>query len=114
MASLLFSGTKEYPCDVCVGLKVEGVQSFPLNLIESENISTFCDLLMEFCQRFQKVDVLVDLSVLDKAFYEKGIVGGLSSRELLYVLRRLKMMRNCRCVRFEGEGNLMSVLPKSF
>lgn len=114
MSVLLFSGTKEYPCDVCVGLKVEGVHHFPLNLIESENISTFCDSLMEFCQRFQKVDVLVDLSILDKAFYEKGIIGGLSSRELLYILRRLKMMRNCGSIKFEGEGVLVSVFPKSF
>jgi len=111
---LLFSGTKEYPCDVCVGLRVEGVQNFPLSLIESENVSSFCDLLMEFCQRFEKVDVLVDLSVLDRAFYEKGIIGGLSSRELLYVLRRLKMMKNFSGFRFEGEGELMSVFPKSF
>lgn len=114
MSVLLFSGTKEYPCDVCVGLRVEGVQNFPLNLIEAENISTFCDLLMEFCQRFQKLDVLVDLSILDKAFYEKGIVGGLSSRELLYVLRRLKMMKNFSNSRFEGEGALMDSFPKSF
>lgn len=108
MPTLLFSGAKEYPCDVCVGLKVEGVQNFPLNLIEAENISTFCDSLMEFCQRFQKLDVLVDLSVLDKAFYEKGIVGGLSSRELLYVLRRLKMMRNFGGLMVAGEENFAS------
>jgi hypothetical protein len=114
MSVLLFSGTKEYPCDVCVGLRVEGVQNFPLSFIEAESISSFCDSLMEFCQRFQKLDVLVDLSILDKAFYEKGIVGGLSSRELLYILRRLKMMRNCGSFKFEGEGDLMSVFPKSF
>jgi hypothetical protein len=114
MSVLIFSGTKEYPCDVCVGLKVEGVQNFPLHIIEAESISFFCDSLMEFCQRFQKVDVLVDLSVLDKAFYEKGIVGGLSSRELLYILKRLKMMKNFSGFRFEGEGELVSVFPKSF
>jgi len=114
VATLLFSGTKEYPCDVCVGLKVEGVQNFPLSFIESENVSSFCDNLMEFCQRFQKVNVLVDLSVLDCAFYEGGIVGGLSSRELLYVLRRLKMMKNCENIAFEGQGTLASILPKSF
>lgn len=113
MAVLLLSGLNEHPCDVCVGLNV-GVKHFSLSLIESEGVVNFCDVLMESCQVFPNVDVLVDLSVLDKAFNSGGMLGGLSSRELFYIVSRLKLMRNFSGLNVVGEGDIAEKLAKSF
>lgn len=110
MAVILFSGLKGYSCDVCVGLRVEGVKNFSLSLIESEGVDSFCDLLMEYCQQFDSVSILVDLSVLDKAFYSNGMFGGLSTRELFYLVNRLKLMRNFADLKVLGEGPLVDKL----
>lgn len=113
MAVLVLSGLNEHPCDICVGLNV-GVKHFPLSLIESEGVVSFCDVLMESCQVFTNVDVLVDLSVLDRAFFEQGMTGGLSSRELLYIVARLKLMRNFSGLSVVGEGHIADLMAKSF
>jgi hypothetical protein len=94
MAKVFFTGRDLLPCEVVIGLPVQGAKHFPLSLIESEGIVHFCDSVMEWCQQFSSVEIIVSLSVLDKAFNYDGMDGGLSTRELLYLLGRLKMMRN--------------------
>ncbi len=110
MARLFFTGKDLIPCDVVVGLPVQGAKHFPLDLIDSDGIAQFCDILMEWCQQFSSVDVVVSLSVLDKAFHADGMTGGLSSRELLYLLGRLKLMRNFSKVEVLGSGEFAEQL----
>jgi len=110
MARLLFTGEELLPCDVVVGLPVQGAKCFPLALIEAEGIAHFCDSVMEWCQQFPSVEVVVSLSVLDRAFHPGGMAGGLATRELLYVLGRLKMMRNFALLNVLGEGELAEKL----
>lgn len=110
MARLFFTGRGLVPCDVVVGLPVQGAKHFPLHLIDADGIAQFCDILMEFCQQFSSVDVVVSLTVLDKAFHADGMNGGLSTRELLYLLNRLKLMRNFSGVEVLGSGELAEQL----
>lgn len=99
MATLLFTGKELLPCDLVVGSPVQGSKHFPLSLIDAEGLPHVCDVIMEHCQRFPKIEVVVSLSVLDAAFYPEGLIGGLSTRELLYLISRLKVMKNFASLR---------------
>ncbi len=94
MATLLFTGKELLPCDLVVGSPIQGAKHFPLSLIDAESLPHTCDIVMEHCQRFPKIDVIISLSVLDTAFYPDGLIGGLSTRELFYFISRLKIMKN--------------------
>ena len=63
------------------------------------NIEDHCDAIMELAQKFSDVYVSIDIDVLDPAFAPgTGYIkpGGLSTRELIYLLQRIKLLKNIR------------------
>lgn len=61
------------------------------------NIENVCDSVMEFVRKFDFLYISVDIDVLDPAF-AFGVSfpepGGLNTRELLYFLQRIKLIKN--------------------
>ena len=71
-----------------------------------EKIGEICDSIMYVAKNFGALYISVDIDVLDPAFapgtgYKEA--GGMSTRELLYFLQRLRKLKNL----FERENYLI-------
>ncbi len=80
-------------------LKEKGIQQISINKI-SEDIDNIADTIMEFANG-KDVYISVDIDVIDPAFapgtgYPES--GGLTSREFIYLIQRIKKMKNLRAV----------------
>jgi arginase family enzyme len=65
------------------------------------DIEEVCDVIMENSRRFDALYLSIDIDVLDPAFAPgTGHLspGGLSSKELFYFLRRLRLLKNLKMV----------------
>ncbi|MDD5331228.1 MAG: arginase family protein [Candidatus Nanoarchaeia archaeon] len=65
------------------------------------NTEEVCDVLMENCRKFDALYLSIDIDVLDPAFAPgTGYLepGGMSSAELFYFLRRLKLLTNLKMI----------------
>ena len=71
---------------------------FTMKKISEIGLHESVSLAMENAIVFEKLCISIDLDVLDKAFSPDGAVGGMTTRELIYSVQRLKMMRNLRKV----------------
>lgn len=70
-------------------------RSYSMHDIMQEGITQICDVLMESSRSFPEVVVLISLTVLDPAFNPVSTnPGGMSTRELLYFIKRLKHLKN--------------------
>jgi len=73
------------------------------------NIENACDNIMEICRQFNELYLSIDIDVLDPSFAPgTGYLepGGLSVRELLYFVSRLKFLKNIK------RTDLVEVNPK--
>lgn len=65
-----------------------------------ENLSDSCEIIMEFANR-KELYFSFDMSVVDSAFApatDSPESGGLSSREIIYLISRIKKMKNLKAV----------------
>ena len=63
------------------------------------NLQDSCDSIMELARNFSDLYVSIDIDILDPAFAPgTGYIepGGLSSRELIYLIQRIKLLKNIR------------------
>ncbi len=89
-------------------MKEKRITYITMHQIIQEGLQEICDTATELMNRFEKAYVSVDIDVADPAFAPgtgNPEPGGLSSRELLYILRRIMMMKN-----FSG-GDIVEVNP---
>jgi len=80
-------------------LEEKKIKFFPMKNIFEFGIGSVTDALMENVRGFSKIYISVDIDVADPAFAPgTGYCepGGLSSRELIYVIQRLKNLKNIR------------------
>ncbi len=77
-------------------LKQNKIRFFSMQAMTMESISASCDGIMEIAKDWPACYVSISLDVLDPAFtnVEKPSPGGLTTRELLYFVQRLRMLRN--------------------
>lgn len=85
------------------------IKNFPMKEIMSEGIHEISESLMSVAQRFDALYISIDIDVLDPAFapgtgYPEP--GGLTTRELLFLLHRLKKMQNLKAF------DLVEINPK--
>ena len=64
-----------------------------------ENLHKSCDLIMEYARNFENVYISIDIDAIDAAFapgtgYPE--LGGMTSREFLYLIQRMKRLPNLR------------------
>jgi|SRR3989344_1986131 len=63
------------------------------------NIDNACDSVMEICRQFNELYLSIDIDVLDPSFAPgTGYLepGGLSTRELIYFIQRIKLLKNLK------------------
>ncbi|MBI4139861.1 arginase family protein [Candidatus Woesearchaeota archaeon] len=81
-------------------LSASGVKIFSMLEISREGLNVVCDSVMSASRLFSNLYISVDIDVLDPSFapgtgYPEP--GGLTTRDLLYFLQRLKLLNNIRC-----------------
>jgi|SRR3989344_723793 len=79
-------------------LDKNGIKSFTVDQV-FKNEEDVCDIVMENARAFDGLYLSIDIDVLDPAFapgtgYRE--VNGLTSQQLFYFLKRIKMMKNLR------------------
>ena len=95
--NILLVGVRNYWKDEIKFLKERKIQQISVNLIE-EDIDNIADTIMEFCNG-KEVYVSVDVDVLDAEFVKATgypEVGGLTPRQLIYILQRLKKVKTLK------------------
>jgi len=63
------------------------------------NLENVCDSIMEYTRNFSDLYISIDIDVLDPAFAPgTGYLepGGLSTRELIYLIQRISLLKNIR------------------
>jgi len=73
------------------------IKNYSMKEISFESIREVADSVMSVARQWSKVYISIDIDALDPAFapgtgYQEP--GGLSTRELIYFIQRLKMLRN--------------------
>ncbi len=81
-------------------LKDNKIKFFTMkNLIKDKEQN--CDSIMEICRNFSSLYISIDIDVMDPAFAPgTGYLepGGFSTREMLYFIQRLKLLKNLKAV----------------
>ena len=82
-------------------LKEKKVKFVTMKQIFENGVKGVCDGVMEFVSNFESLYLSIDLDVVDPA-YAPGVghvePGGLSSRELIYFVQRLRNLKNLKKV----------------
>ncbi len=98
-------------------VKEKGIKYFTPKTL-NYGLDDFCDMLMEDIRRFDGVYLSIDIDVVDPGFAPgTGYLepGGISSRELLFILERIKVLKNIQAIDLveinpEKDVNNMTVL----
>ena len=80
-------------------LKNNAIRLFDMKTIFDIGIKEACDLIMENARRCDNLYITIDMDVVDPAFapgVSNSEPGGLSSVELLYLVGRLRLLKNLR------------------
>lgn len=82
-------------------LRENKINFFTMKHIFEEGVKEICDSVMEFARRFDNLYLSLDIDVADPAFAPgTGYLenGGLTARELIYFIQRLKLLKNLKAV----------------
>ncbi len=94
--NIILVGLRNYHEKEIKFLKENKIKFFTMKQIY-ENIQDTCDLVMEISRQFDRLYLSIDIDVIDPAF-APGVgypePGGLTSRELIYFIQRLKLLKN--------------------
>lgn len=72
------------------------IQSYSMLEISREGLSEMTDAVMSYVRGWRRFHVVIDLNVVDPAFAPgvgAPVPGGLTSRELIYVIQRLRLIK---------------------
>ncbi|MBW2989486.1 arginase family protein [Candidatus Woesearchaeota archaeon] len=106
--NIILVGTRNWDRNEIEFLKKNRIKFFSMKEIAKEGIQEVSESLMAVAKDFSDLYVSIDIDVLDPAFAPgTGYIepGGLSTRELLFFLHRLKKLKNLRAY------DLMEISP---
>ncbi|RJP56759.1 MAG: hypothetical protein C4541_11555 [Candidatus Auribacter fodinae] len=86
-------GCQDVSGGVLARARAVGVQVYPVRVL-IEDLPSACDGLMELARSWDSFQVELRERVLDRAFCARGSFGGLATREVLYVIERLRILQN--------------------
>lgn len=89
-------GTHSWTPDDAALVSSLGVQCYSMMEISREGLPEMTDAVMAFVRQWPAFLLVLDLDALDPAFAPgliSSVPGGLSSRELLYVVQRLRLIK---------------------
>lgn len=97
--NILLVGVRNFWKDELIFLKEKGIRAINISRFLG-NIEQVCDSIMEFSSG-KELYVSIDIDVIDPAFapgtgYKE--IGGLTSRQFIYLIQRIKKMKNLRMV----------------
>lgn len=95
--NIILVGCRKYSPRETAFIKEHKIRMFTMKEIASEGCHEVSDSVMSIAKNFSNLYVSIDIDVLDPAFAPgTGCPepGGLSSRELIYFIQRLKKLRN--------------------
>ncbi len=80
-------------------LQEKNIKYYPMKALASEGLQTICDAVMAAAKDWEALYLSIDVDAVDAAFvpgtgYPE--VGGLTSRELLYFVHRIKHLKNLK------------------
>ena len=92
---IILVGLREFSLAEHTFLKELKIRYFSMQAV-NENIVGVCDTVMENANEWQHCHVFISFDVVDPAFVTvpRPSVGGMSSRELIYFVQRLRFLRN--------------------
>ncbi len=97
--NIILVGTRNWDKNELGFIRKNKIKHFPMREIVAEGIHEVSESLMAVAKNFKDLYVSIDIDVLDPAFAPgTGYIepGGLSTRELLFFLNRLKKLQNLR------------------
>jgi len=97
--NIVLVGTRNWDKNEVAFLKKHNIRMFPMKNISNEGLHDICDSVMEAVRGFDALYVSIDIDAVDPAFAPgTGYCepGGLTSRELLYMLQRIKILKNIK------------------
>jgi agmatinase len=97
--NIILIGTRNWDKNEIEFIQKNKIKYFPMKEIAKEGIHEISESLMAVAKNFKDLYVSIDIDVLDPAFAPgTGYIepGGLSTRELLFFLERLKKLQNLR------------------
>lgn len=99
--NIILVGIRNWHANEIKFLKDNKIKYFNMKEISFEGIHNVCDAVMAAAKDFGALYVSIDIDVVDPAF-APGTgwrePGGLTSRELLYFLQRLKLLKNLKAL----------------
>jgi arginase family enzyme len=98
-------GLSEYSRNDLRQLETNKIRTFTMKQMTELGIEEAADLVMESAMQFPKLCLSINLDCLDKAFYPEGVVGGMTTRELIYAVQRIKLMKNLKTAEISGNDN---------
>jgi len=101
---VILIGARNLSMDERKFLKENKVTLISMDVLQ-EDLHEISDLVMERCRSSKGFYVSLDIDCLDLAYapgVNRGEVGGLSSRDLIYFLKRLKMLDNFKGMDING------------
>jgi arginase family enzyme len=106
---MLFVGTRMWSRENHAVMKTRNIRQYPMHEMAQEGANEMCDAVMGAAKDFPALYVSIDVSVLDPAFGGSE-PGGMTTRELLYFLRRLRLLKNLSAVDIVGVKEESAVL----
>ena len=97
--NILLVGTRSYKKQELEFLNKNKIKCFSMKEISQEGIHEISESLMSVAKNFKDLYISIDIDVLDPAFAPATDFpepGGLTTRELLFFIHRLKKMHNLR------------------
>lgn len=97
--NILLVGLRSWAREELLFLREHRIKQYPMREIAADGTAEICDAVMSAAKSFGALYLSVDMDVLDPAF-APGVAapeaGGLSGRELLYFVQRLRLLKNLR------------------
>ena len=98
--NLILVGLRSFSDNEIYFLKNNKIKFFSMKQIFN-NIEDSCDTIMELVRDFDSLYISIDIDILDPSYAPAtGYLepGGISSRELIYILQRLKLLKNIKAM----------------
>lgn len=102
---LMFAATRAWNREEADYIRAQKINHFSMKKLFELGISESTDTIMEYARNFTALYISIDISCVDPAYVNgaaKQEPGGLSSRELIYMLQRLKLLKNLKIVDITG------------
>lgn len=107
--NIILLGTRSWSSKEYEFIKKNNIMFFSMKHIFEIGIKEICDTVMENSRQWPNLYISIDIDVVDPA-YAPGTgcieAGGLSSRELIYFVQRLKLLKNLKMI------DIMEINPK--